>query len=168
VPFGYENILHVLANHRVPLNIKYHEPVSSPREVARLLQVDESALIKTILLRIEPDPAPDGRMTPPATYWAAALQATRKVDIAKVSELLNVKRGRVLIADTHELEEVTGFSVGGVPPFGYPRTIGVLLDRRVHDLERVYTGTGKPTESLRIAVTDLRRLASYTWADISK
>ena len=81
---------------------------------------------------------------------------------------LQVKRNQIEIASATEVEELTGFTMGGIPPFGFPRHINVLLDDQIRQFEMVYCGTGKRTESLRISVQDLIKLAMPVIADISK
>lgn len=167
-PLGYTNVIRLLRDNHVITNIKEHAPVMSPEDVSKALDVPMTELIKSILIRIEPSANKVDVAEQRGRYFAAVLQADRNMDFAKVAHLLELDRRRIKIATIHEVEEVTGFSIGGIPPFGYPRSVNVILDARVCDLDMVYCGTGKRTESIRISVADLTRLASPVIADISK
>ncbi|MBU4311459.1 MAG: methyltransferase domain-containing protein [Desulfobacterales bacterium] len=166
-PFGYMNIIRLLKDNHIIPNVKEHAPVTSPDDVATTLHVEKAELIKSILIRINPLTETGSPVRQPK-YYTVALQAHRRMDFAKVAHILEVKREQIEIATTHEVEEITGFSIGGIPPFGYPHSINVILDNRVKDLDMVYCGTGKRTESLRIAVVDLIKLAAPVIADVSK
>lgn len=167
-PLGYINIIRLLDDNCIVPNIKAHAPVMNPDDVAMILDVQKSELIKSILIRINPVTQTGSLVDRQPKYYAVVLQANRKMDFAKVSQILEVNRKRIKIATTHEVEEITGFSIGGIPPFGYPRFINVLLDSRINNMNMVYCGTGKRTESLRISVSDLIKLASPVIVDISK
>jgi len=167
-PKGYINIIRLLENNNVVLNIKEHAPVSSPDDVAKILGVSRDELIKSILIRVNSSEVETSSSEIRSQYYAVVVQANRKVDCAKLSYILGVKRKQIEIVNHYELEEITGFSVGGIPPFGYPHSINVILDDRIRSLGMVYCGTGKRTESLRISVDDLIKVASPVIADISK
>lgn len=167
-PLGYMNIMRLLKDNRIITNIKEHAPVMSPDDVGKVLNVEKSELIKSILIRLNPVIQPDSSVKSQPKYYAVALQANRRMDFAKVAHTMEVKREQIEIATAHEVEEITGFSIGGIPPFGYPRSINVLLDSAIKNMETVYCGTGKRTESLRISVADLIKLSAPVIADVSK
>lgn len=164
-PIGYENILELLRINAVPQNFKHHPIALSMDELSRILNVDVDDLIKTIVIRV--DMTEVGTKQAPK-YYAAVLQASRRIDEAKIAHKLKVPRNSIDIANHHEVEEVTGFSIGGIPPFGYPRTINVLMDSRILSKKNVYCGTGKPVESLRVSVENIVRLSNPVIEDISK
>jgi prolyl-tRNA editing enzyme YbaK/EbsC (Cys-tRNA(Pro) deacylase) len=165
---GYLKIIQLLNNNRILPNIKEHAPVISPDDVAHALGIEKSQMVKSILIRVTPIAKPGSPAHPPTKYYAVGLQASRRMDFAKVAHILEAKRDQIEVASANEVEELTGFTIGGIPPFGFPRHINVLLDQRIQDYEMVYCGTGKRTESLRISVLDLVKLAMPVVADVSK
>ena len=167
-PIGYLNIIRLLKDNHINPMFKDHAPVMSPDDVAIALNIDKQEMVKCILIRKNQIIEQSSVVLSQNIYYAIALQAHRKMDFAKVANVLETKRENIEIATAHEVEDITGFSIGGIPPFGYPRSINVILDTRVQDLKMVYCGTGKRTESLRIAVEDLKKLSSPVIADISK
>jgi prolyl-tRNA editing enzyme YbaK/EbsC (Cys-tRNA(Pro) deacylase) len=164
-PFGYSNVMRLMKAHNILPNIKDHAPVRSLDEAAAALGANRREMVKTILVRITEHVDPAAPVQP--RYYAIAVQAHRKLDFSKVADVLKVKRRQIDMATLEELEDQTGFTIGGIPPFGYPRSVNVIFDERVRQLEMVYCGVGKRTESLRIAMTDLIKLAAPVFADVA-
>ena len=165
---GYKNILRLLEANRIVPNIKSHQPVMTTDDVSMVLGVPKSELVKSILIKLESMTIKSSSLDKRNIYYVIALQAHRRMDFAKIAHLLSIERRRIRIASSYEVEEFTGFSIGGIPPFGYPRYINTIFDDRIKELDMVYCGTGKRTESLRIKVSDIIKLASPVIADISK
>lgn len=164
---GCLNIIRLLENNSITPNIKEHAPVSTPDDVSKVLGVEKEELIKSIIVRVNPVDIKNLADARPQ-YYALALQSNRKVDFAKLAHILAVKRTQIEIVNAYELEDVTGFSIGGIPPFGYPISINVILDARIKNMNMVYCGTGKRTESLRLSVDELIKLSSPVIAYFSK
>ena len=62
------------------------------------------------------------------------------------------------LADAPTVREVTGFSVGGVPPFGHRTQLRTLMDRRVLAQSGVYAGGGEADVILRTAPAEIVRV----------
>ncbi len=58
---------------------------------------------------------------------------------------------------------ITGYPVGGVPPFGYPGRVTALLDEAIRKWDVVYAGGGDDRTLLRIAVDELARVVHGEW-----
>ena len=169
-PMGYENIIRLMRNNQIKPNVKPHRPVFTSDEVATTIGVDKSEIIKCVLVGLKiPKKANYNNLSEKGfRYVAVVLQANRFVDVAKLANILNVKRERITFSPVEDVEKITGFSVGSIPPFGFSKNINVFFDNRLKSLERVYCGTGKSTESLRISIDELIKLATPSFADISK
>jgi len=61
-----------------------------------------------------------------------------------------------------QVVELTGYPVGGVPPFGHRSTIPVLLDRSVLALAVIYGGGGDDRTMLKISTRELLRVTEAT------
>ncbi len=117
-------------------------------DAARALGVPESVIIKTL---ITIDKA-SGKA------YAIIIPGDRRLDIERLRRKLNSPGLR--LAKAREVERLTGFKVGGVPPVGLPPNIEVLVDREVAKKEYVFGGGGDSRTLLRIRVKDLLKLAS--------
>ena len=58
-------------------------------------------------------------------------------------------------ADAAFVRDVTGASIGGVPPFDHPRPIETVVDEDLLAFDEVWAAAGTPTHVLPIAPADL-------------
>ena len=70
-------------------------------------------------------------------------------------------------ARAEEVADATGFSIGGVPPFGHTRKLETFLDRRLLDFEEVWAAAGAPDACFPIAPGELARLAEASVVDVA-
>jgi Cys-tRNA(Pro)/Cys-tRNA(Cys) deacylase len=67
-------------------------------------------------------------------------------------------RNRFRLARPAEVLEATGYPVGGVPPFGYPRPVRTLIESRLLENDRVIFGGGSDRALLEVAPDDVKRV----------
>jgi prolyl-tRNA editing enzyme YbaK/EbsC (Cys-tRNA(Pro) deacylase) len=72
----------------------------------------------------------------------------------------------VLKADAEIARSATGYSIGGVPPFGHATDIPVFMDRDLLGYEVVWAAAGRPDSVFQIAPDRLRDLSDATLADL--
>lgn len=80
-----------------------------------------------------------------------------KVDNKAVKELIG---SRARMANAEEVEQVTGFSVGGVCPFALKQEVPIYLDESLKRYDVVYTAAGTANTALPISFTELCRITS--------
>lgn len=164
---GYERVLQLLRFHEIPADLREHRPVRTMSDVKEVLKADPSQMVKSILLayhREEPRSPEDLN----AELFLIAIPADRKISLGKVATVLGRSRERFRLATQIEVEELTGFKVGSIPPFGFPKNVPVILDERLERQEVIWCGTGKSTESLRLTVNNLKKLSACSVYDVSK
>jgi prolyl-tRNA editing enzyme YbaK/EbsC (Cys-tRNA(Pro) deacylase) len=81
-----------------------------------------------------------------------------RVDYRALSDTLVVSRKRVRMARAPEVQQMTGFAVGTVPPFGHATPIPTLLDETVMQEQEVYAGGGAVNTLIRLTVDELHRV----------
>lgn len=98
----------------------------------------------------------------------AIMRGDQRVDERKLTDVVGAKF--VELADPKTVEEVTGYSVGGVPPIGHDhqRDIIYVMDRKLLGCDRVYAGGGDERSQLSIRVKDIMRLVNPKIADVSE
>jgi prolyl-tRNA editing enzyme YbaK/EbsC (Cys-tRNA(Pro) deacylase) len=69
-----------------------------------------------------------------------------------------VGRRQVKLADAAAVERVTGYPVGGVPPFGHPQPVETLIDLAVLSQPVVYGGGGDHHTLIRLSPEEIRRV----------
>ena len=75
--------------------------------------------------------------------------------------------GEVGKADAALVREATGYSIGGVPPFGHATKLPVYVDRDLLRFETVWAAAGTPDSVFAITPELLVRLSGGTVADLS-
>jgi len=74
--------------------------------------------------------------------------------------------GRVERADPETVREVTGYAIGGVPPFGHLRQLPTYMDRHLLDYDVVWAAAGRPDAAFAIAPSRLVELTSARLASL--
>ncbi len=80
------------------------------------------------------------------------ISGDRRVDAKKVSALIGVK---VANADADAVKALTGYVIGGVPPFPHDSTVKVMLDRSLTRFEKVWAAAGTPNSVVNFSVDQL-------------
>jgi len=122
-------------------------------------------LLKTIL--ITNNTTEDSDQYRNTRLFLIGIPASKKLDFRKLSKALKLPRSTLSMATYSQVEDISGFSVGSIPPFGHPKNIPVILDNSLEALNEVWCGTGKTTESLRLTVSELKELCTPTFADLA-
>jgi prolyl-tRNA editing enzyme YbaK/EbsC (Cys-tRNA(Pro) deacylase) len=78
-----------------------------------------------------------------------------------------VGKKQIKLADAETVLRITGYPVGGVPPFGYPHVVPVILDRAIATWDVVYAGGGDDSTLLRISVEELARVVGGEWLTLA-
>ena len=87
-----------------------------------------------------------------------------RVSVKRLEDLLRARSVRRATAD--EAKSHTGFSIGGVPPFGHARQLAVIADDTLKRFEVVWAAAGLPDAVFAIGVHDLARLSGARFAAI--
>jgi len=81
------------------------------------------------------------------------ISGDRRVDAKKVSALLGFKVGN---ADADAVKLLTGYVIGGVPPFPHEPSVRVLLDRSLKRFDNVWAAAGTPNSVINLSVAQLQ------------
>lgn len=90
----------------------------------------------------------------------------RRVDEALVAGALGAAAVRRARADEAKL--ATGYSIGGVPPFGHATACRVLADRALLSFAIVWAAAGLPDAVFPIAPADLVRASEAALGDFAR
>lgn len=72
----------------------------------------------------------------------------------------------VVKADPETVRSATGYSIGGVPPFGHATEVPVFMDRDLLGYEVVWAAAGRPDSVFQIEPDRLRELSGATVLDL--
>lgn len=71
-------------------------------------------------------------------------------------------------ADASAVREATGYSIGGVPPLGFPRPIRTFIDQDLWRYGEVWAAAGTPNDVFRTTPDELAALTKGRAADIKR
>jgi prolyl-tRNA editing enzyme YbaK/EbsC (Cys-tRNA(Pro) deacylase) len=89
-----------------------------------------------------------------------------RVDLARLAAVTgeaNVRR-----ASAREASELTGFTIGGIPPIGHPRPVRVVMDPDLGRFAEVWAAAGTDGAVFPVPPATLRTLANATVAPITE
>lgn len=139
--------------------VSFDESTHTAQEAAVAIGVELGQIVKSLVFMAPVDPArPDAGEEP----LIALVRGTDRVDIGKLVSAS--ARPRLRRASAREAKEATGFSIGGVPPFGHAHKISVVMDPALDGYEEVWAAAGTPTTVFAIAPGTLAMLADATVA----
>jgi prolyl-tRNA editing enzyme YbaK/EbsC (Cys-tRNA(Pro) deacylase) len=89
-----------------------------------------------------------------------------RVDVAKLGAFIG--RSDVRRATAREANELTGFVIGGIPPFGHERRLRVVMDPDLGRFATIWAAAGHPNVVFPISPATLRMLADAQVAPITE
>ena len=131
-----------------------HGPVRSLQEAAEERGVPESAVVKTMVIRVS-----DGE------YVFVLVPGDRVIDWAKLRQALGVNR--LSLPDEETALAVTGYARGSITPFGASRDLPVIADTRLAG-SIVSIGGGARGVSITMSGDDAVRLLGADLNDVTK
>jgi len=136
----------------VDLDIRtFPEGTRTAEDAARAIGVEVGQIVKSLVFMVGNE------------SLVALTSGPNRADTGRLSELAGgvpVRR-----ADAEEARRVTGYPIGGTPPFGHPRPLRVLCDRDLLAHEEVWAAAGTPQTVFPISPEDLVRLSGAEVAD---
>lgn len=88
------------------------------------------------------------------------------LDTRKLGALYGVSRKKVRRADAETVKVATGYSIGGVPPFGHVSKLPVTIDQDLTRFDVVWAAAGTPNSVFPISPEDLARASGGQPADL--
>ena len=87
-----------------------------------------------------------------------------RVDLARLAAVTG--EADIRRANANEAKELTGFSIGGIPPIGHGRPIRVVMDPDLGRFQVVWAAAGTPTAVFPVPPATLRMLSNAHVAPI--
>ncbi|MCP4169004.1 MAG: YbaK/EbsC family protein [Chloroflexi bacterium] len=122
---------------------------------AAALAVSTDEIIKTLIFYVRGQP------------YSVISNGMAPVPTRTLAHHFGVGKRQIKLARAEQVVALTGYPVGGVPPFGHRSTSPVLLDRSVLAQPIVYGGGGDDHTMLRIESEELLRITEATVIDLS-
>jgi len=96
------------------------------------------------------------------------VSGANQLDERKLAALCGVGRKKVQRASAYAVKAATGFSIGGVPPFGHLTPMTIFVDEDLLQFEEVWAAAGTPFAVFAIGPDDLVRGCGGTAVDLKR
>ncbi|OYT30396.1 MAG: EbsC protein [Thermofilum sp. ex4484_82] len=132
--------------------ISHSQSGKTTREASKALNIDPGFILKSLLL-----------VSKKKKHVAVIITGDKRVDFKKVEKITGFKKLR--LATPSEVEAVTGFKVGGVPPFAFHDKCPVIVDEEVMKKNFVIGACGDEFHGIKLNPEVFIKLG-YRIADI--
>ena len=133
---------------------EHEQTTKTSVEAADALGVEVGQIAKSILFRAG------------ESYGLFVAAGDIKIDSKKVKALLG--GGKVRIAKPDEVEEKTGYRVGGVCPFDVDSNIPIFLDKSMERFDKVFSAAGSSHSYLPITLVQLEQVTGGKVVEMEK
>jgi prolyl-tRNA editing enzyme YbaK/EbsC (Cys-tRNA(Pro) deacylase) len=157
LPPAVQRVIDAAARKGVELDVRVsEESAHTAAEAAATVGVEIGQIVKSLVFV-----APDGDGLEPVL---CLVSGPNRVDMARLAAVIgepDVRR-----ATANEARELTGFTIGGIPPIGHVRALRVIMDPDLGRFQVVWAAAGTPTAVFPVAPGTLRMLANANVAPI--
>ena len=94
------------------------------------------------------------------------LPGDKRADMNKLKEV--TKQNNLRMARPDEVKEITGYTIGGISPFGIEKNVKKIIDESVFKIKTVNIGSGKAEIGIELNSEELRRAWDGIIANISQ
>jgi prolyl-tRNA editing enzyme YbaK/EbsC (Cys-tRNA(Pro) deacylase) len=142
----------------VTLDVRiFDESTHTATEAADAVGADIGQIVKSLVFVA---PRDDGTLEP----IVCLVSGPDRVDLARLAAVTGEQEIRR--ATAREANDLTGFVIGGIPPFAHPRSLRVVMDPALGRYPTVWAAAGLPTAVFEVPPATLRTLANATVAPI--
>lgn len=133
---------------------RYPEGTHTAVEAARAVGCEVAQIVKSLVFVADEEPV------------IALVAGSNRLDPDRLARALGA--GHVRRADADEARAATGYSIGGVPPFGHAGRLRVVVDRDLTAFDTVHAAAGRPNATFAVTPAELVRVSGGSVADIAE
>lgn len=137
--------------------VTFAETTHTAADAARAVGAEVGQIVKSLVFVSAGDNGPEPCL--------ALVSGANTVDLARLAAVLSQPRMRRATAD--EARSLTGFVIGGIPPFGHPAPLRTVMDPDLGRHATVWAAAGTPNAVFEVSPATLRMLANAQVAPIA-
>ena len=142
----------------VTMDVKrFARTTRTAEDAAREIGTDVARIVKSLVFIAETGGGAPGREATPVIVLCSG---QGRVDETLLAAALGTPTVRRATAD--EAKTLTGYAIGGVPPFAHATACRVFADRALLSFDEVWAAAGLPDAVFAIAPRDLVRISEAT------
>ncbi len=115
-------------------------------DAATALGCNVGAIVKSLLLKTEVD------------YILCLVAGDQRCSLKKLKILLNLKD--ISMASADDVKNITGYTIGGVPPIGHLNKIETYIDNSLERFANIYAAAGHPNCVFKISFINLQKITN--------
>lgn len=144
------------SQHRLAAHVIYVDvPTPTVAAAAKAVGCEVDEIVKSILVMVNGEPQ------------LVVANGERRIDLRVVADHNQLSRKRVRLATAEEVESLTGYPVGALPPFGHRQSLRTLLDAQVLMQTRIYAGGGAENGLLVTKPEEIRKAVEVEILDLT-
>jgi prolyl-tRNA editing enzyme YbaK/EbsC (Cys-tRNA(Pro) deacylase) len=157
---GIQRVRDAAARKGVDLDIRvFDASTHTAADAAATVDAELGQIVKSLVFVA---PAADGTLEP----ILCLVSGPNRVDLARLAAVTAERDIRR--ATAREAQELTGFVIGGIPPFGHVRPVRTIMDPDLGRFTTVWAAAGTPTAVFPVPPGTLRILANAMVAPITE
>jgi len=157
-PSPVQRVLEAAQRKGVTLEVvTFDDSTHTAQDAARAVGAELGQIVKSIVFVTDRD---DG-LEP----CLVLVSGVNRVDVSLLSAVLTEPRMRR--ATAIEAHELTGFSIGGIPPFGHIRPVRTIMDPDLGRYETIWAAAGTANSVFQLTPATLRVLANAVVTQIA-
>jgi prolyl-tRNA editing enzyme YbaK/EbsC (Cys-tRNA(Pro) deacylase) len=157
---GIQRVREAAARKGVTLEIRvFGESTHTAEEAAAAVGAEIGQIVKSLVF-VAPGQSND--LDP----ILCLVSGPNRVDLARLAAVTGEKDVRR--ATAREANELTGFSIGGIPPIGHSRPLRAVMDPDLGRYPIVWAAAGTPSAVFPVSPATLRTLANATVAPVAE
>jgi Cys-tRNA(Pro) deacylase len=136
--------------------VEFEQTTRSAQEAADAIGCQVAQIVKSLCFVVNGRPL------------ITLVSGSNQLDERKLAALEGVARKQVKRADADTVKAATGFSIGGVPPFGHASPLPVYVDEDLRQFGVIWAAAGTPFAVFAITPDELVRGCGGTAVDLKK
>ena len=136
--------------------VEFDETTRTAPDAANAIGCQVAQIVKSLIFIANGEPV------------VALVSGANRLDERKLAALRGIGRKKVKRPDADTAKMITGFSIGGVPPFGHVSALPVYVDEDLIRFDVVWAAAGTPFAVFAITPDDLVEASHGTVVDLKK
>lgn len=124
--------------------VKSKQATRTAQEAAQAHGVPVSNIVKSLVIKADKD------------FFLVLCPGDKRVSLQQLKIVLDKKEIRMANAD--EVKEITGHSVGGVPPFGHKQSLKTIILKGFNPNEPLWAAAGRADTNFQTTLTELKKI----------
>jgi prolyl-tRNA editing enzyme YbaK/EbsC (Cys-tRNA(Pro) deacylase) len=136
--------------------VEFAQTTRTAQEAADAIGCEVAQIVKSLLFTV------NGQSV------MALMSGVNQLDFGKLATLRNASRNKIRRPDANKVKAATGFSIGGVPPFGHVSPLPVYVDEDLLQYDVVWAAAGTPFAVFAIMPDKLVEASGGTAVNLKK